>query len=441
MLILTVLVTFSLAAKWPLNSPDYIETFVINPQILFENRQFYLNGNRALNPAINRVLRLANAAAADKTVYSVTAKPANHIAPSKDIRDYYSFARYYWKNTTNPSSTYVRIDGLVNPEIYLTPDATYLRVVIDDVYYLGLAYFFTNNETYAATASSRIRTFFTSNTTGMNPNLNYANWIQNSPLDVINGPFFRGSTGGLLDFSFIHRVIDSIGLIRNSVSFTSRDYQDIKSWFTKFLTWLETSKRGVFEASAINNQGTWNDVQKTTLYLFLGQPTNAANIQTQFSLPRIESQFNVDGSQPLEMLRSQSWSYSILNIEAYLTLGALGKSTSVDVYRYKTFDGKSVIGGLQYLIGYGLNNGTGWPVYNTDGFNTAVLGQLCKDMFVEFGDLAYKRAGDKLAGRKSWAPQKLWAPFNSYDSTVSRGERKFSSSGLWLSFLILFLMF
>lgn len=146
MLLVILLIQLCSSAKWPLDQsgnpmPGAIETFYMNPQNLWENRNLYIQGNKALNPAINRVIRLANQAVADNTTYSVTNKSPSQLPPSGNKSDFYSLARYYWPNSTG--GVYTRLDGITNPEIYTLPDSTWVQVMINDVFNCALAYFFT----------------------------------------------------------------------------------------------------------------------------------------------------------------------------------------------------------------------------------------------------------------------------------------------------------
>lgn len=198
----------ALAKVYPSASdPGAIQTFYMDPQTLWSNRQLWRQGHVGiqLKPAIDRLLRIADAAVADNNVYSVTRKSAGKLPPSGDIHDYYSLARYYWppNSTTSTTATYVRIDGKPNPEIYSLSDHTYLQVMLNDVFNLGLAYFYTQNQTYAAKATTRIRDWFLTPTTRMNPNLNFANWIKGSnQTSVVMGNNTVGikitNSGGLL---------------------------------------------------------------------------------------------------------------------------------------------------------------------------------------------------------------------------------------------------
>ena len=78
----------------------------------------------------------------------------------------------------------------------------------------------------------------------MNPNLNYANWVKGTPAVNNVNTTSTAKAGGLLDFSRIYLIMDAIGIIKNSASFTEQDYNDMQSWFTKYLDWLQNSVRG-----------------------------------------------------------------------------------------------------------------------------------------------------------------------------------------------------
>jgi hypothetical protein len=196
------------ALVWPIDSKGSpvqgsIRTFFMNPMNLWSNRELYRAGYRQLNPAIKRVIRRCTGALNDNNTYAVTAKPAHLIAPSGDPHDYYSLARYFWPNASNPDGLpYMRADGYINPEIYLISDPAYVDVMFQDIMHCSLAYFFTTNETYSEVAVRRVRDWFINPQTRMNPSLQYANWVKGTPVQPNTGNgtgiSVSSNSGGLL---------------------------------------------------------------------------------------------------------------------------------------------------------------------------------------------------------------------------------------------------
>ncbi|KAJ3298442.1 hypothetical protein HK104_010702 [Borealophlyctis nickersoniae] len=437
---LSLLVFHTHALTYPVDSagnpqPGAIETYYMDPVNLWENRNIWRSGRKELNPAINRVIRLASGASNDMATYTVTSKPSTFLPPSNDPHDYYSLARYYWPNNSTANGLpYMRVDGSVNPEIYQLPDATYLQIVFADVWSCGLAYFFTGNETYAATAVKRIRDWFLNDTTRMNPNMNYASWVKGMPAVGPNGENATAlNAGGLLDMSKVYQFFDGVQLIRSSPSFLQSDYDGLYTWFRTYLTWLQTSPRGAAEARSVNNQGQWYDVQVTSILLFLNQPSLAASVLQTQTIPRIPSEILPDGSMPLEQTRPTSWFYSNFALAGFFVQGHLAASTNVSVFGYQTSDGRSLLRALNYLVPFALGNGTGWPVPNQGGFGNVTTGEMCKEAFVVYRDQKFLTAASQLQNGTpmTWNPTRLWSPYNVFDVPLRSGARR-SQDGTWI---------
>ncbi|KAJ1557868.1 hypothetical protein HK096_004897 [Nowakowskiella sp. JEL0078] len=400
---------------------------------MWNNRALFQIGRRELNPAISRVKRYADAAVLDKTVYSVTAKSPDQVGPSNDMHDFYSLARYYWPgNQTNPLP-YVRHDGYINPEIYQIPDSVYLKTVIDDIFTLGLAYFWSGNESYAQIAVKRLEDWFLNPVTKMNPNMEYANWIKGSNTSV--SAFKPSFGGGLLDFSTVYLLIDGIGMIRNSTYLTNDVQTGMKSWFQEYFDWLSNSPRGILEGQAPNNQGNWYDVQRVSILLYLGKLDIASQVHLNIT-GRITSQIFPDGSQPFEQTRTLSWFYSNFNIDALMIHVWLSRTTKVNLLGFQTSDGRSILKGLTYLMGFAQNGGSGWPNLNIGNFDLNETVDLAKQAFILTKDTKYDTFAISLQRPQSWNVMKLWAPYDSID-IQSKGYEIFTRINLILCMVLI----
>jgi hypothetical protein len=147
--------------------------------------------------------------------------------PSGDKHDYMSQAPYFWPNPDTPNHLpYVRRDGRRNPEIRKIPDDTNMGRMRDNVETLALAYYFSDDEKYAAKASELLRVWFLDPATRMNPNLQYAQAVPG----VNSG---RGT--GIIESTGLTVVVDSIGLLAGSTSWTQTDQRGMEKWFDEYL--------------------------------------------------------------------------------------------------------------------------------------------------------------------------------------------------------------
>lgn len=264
--------------------------------------------------------------------------------PSGDKHDYMSLAPYWWPNpATKNGLPYIRRDGEVNPERYKVPDDANSNRLQDAVHALALGYYFTGKEEYAARAVLLLRTWFLDPATRMNPNLNYAQAV----LGVNDG---RGI--GLIDVRGLPRILDGVALLKGSPSLTGDDLQGLRKWFTQYLEWLKNSKNGRDESDAKNNHGSWYDQQITGIALFLGDKTLAREVAETAKTKRIALQIEPDGSQPLELARTKSFSYSVFNLAALEQLAEEDRLTGVNLWTYRAPNGASIRAALDYLLPY-----------------------------------------------------------------------------------------
>ncbi|KAJ3022239.1 hypothetical protein HKX48_006661 [Thoreauomyces humboldtii] len=626
------------AATYPTDSSgqalsNSIQTYYLDPRILWQNRALQLGGVEGLNSAVNRVVRIAGVAATDETVYTVTNSSwtASLVAagdPSSDPHDFFSLAANYWPtNLTADGLPYVaNAEGLDNPEAATVPDPAALKTVIDDVWFAGLAFFWTGNATYADVAARRVRQWFLDEATAMNPNFDYANWIMgrsaapnataitaNATAGTLNGtatgaamalivpasevdtdnqplpedtaalverrprrrqlvsaspsavvapsiqivpavvrtpapaaivtpaavntpaaqaaasPFLSfvvpaatpaavvatpavavttpraaptspgvviatppatittapsaasvpantpsptipaisivsisagpaqptivvvpqktwnastspsfGSLANLCDF---HRLLDGIALIRTSSLLTQTDQTRIDNWLAAYLEWLQTSARGLNEASLTDYRGVHYDGQEVSLLLFLNRTVDAATVIANRTLPRISTEIGTDGRIVSELMQRDSWSSSVSYLESFFILGHLARnagSPSPDVFTAATSDGRSVRKAVDFLLPYALANGTGWPVTTNATFDVgAGYIQILKEAYVVWGDTTYLDAVDTLQPvPEIWNPSKLWTPFAAFDVQVESAAQRIWQEGWSMRILI-----
>jgi hypothetical protein len=365
-------------------APKSARVFLLDPRLLAAHRQRLLSGDALLAPALAQLDRDAQNALTS-VQFSVTRKTI--APPSGDPHDYMSQAPYFWRNpkTTN-GLPYIRRDGERNPEINRIPDHQTMGRMVDAVETLALAYYFKGEEKYADKAARLIRAWFLSPATRMNPNLEYAQAVPG-----VN----TGRGIGLIETACLPRLVDAVGLLAGSKSWSPADQRDLQAWFGQFLNWMLESKNGRDEAAAKNNHGTYYDIQVISFALFLDRRELASNILQTARQKRLAAQIEPDGRQPQELARTKAWSYSIMNLKGLMSLAQLGERAGIDLWHYQTPDGRSLRQAIDFLIPFSAN-GQKWPYQQLGEWQPQLLHSALREAALKFPGAPYQELVSKL---------------------------------------------
>jgi hypothetical protein len=152
---------------------------------------------------------------------------------------------------------------------------------------------------------------------------------------------------------------------------------------------MQESKNGHEEAAARNNHGTWYDVQAVSFALFLGKPELATDMVRAAQEKRIAVQIGPDGRQPLELVRTKAWSYSVGNLSGLMLLATLGDRVGVDLWHFQTRDGRSLGKALDYLASYALGQQK-WHDQQIGGWPPEMLFPLLRQAALNLPDPKYR---------------------------------------------------
>jgi hypothetical protein len=275
-------------------------------------------------------------------VVPITAK--KQTPPSGDKRDYLSMGTYWWPNPDTPNHLpYVRHDGLHNPEAKDILDHENLDHMQKAVHALALGYYLTGDERYAARAVEHLHAWFITPATAMHPSLQYAQYIAG-----VN----EGRGAGILDARMLPQVIDAEGLLASSKDWTATDRATFHKWLADYYLWLTTSKNGHDEDKAPNNHGSWFQEQIIPIALYLGKTDDARARLERVRDERIPSQIDAEGMQKFEMVRTQSFSYSAMNLDALTTTAVLGERVGLDLYQPAKPGAPTILTAVDALMPY-----------------------------------------------------------------------------------------
>jgi hypothetical protein len=359
-------------------------TFLLNPDVILGVRNSIRDGDKDYQSALKRLVRDAEKALKQPPVSVLEKK---QIPPSGDKHDYVSLAPYWWPDPKKPDGLpYIRRDGEVNPERNEYKDKQHLMTLTSCVRTLSLAYYYTGTESYAAHAAAMLRTWFLNPETRMNPNLNYGQAVRGRN---------EGRGAGLIEPSRFRYIIDAIGLLESSQSWTENDGQELRKWFRQYFLWLRTSKNGIDESNAKNNHGTWYDVQSVSIALFLGDTNTAASILREAKAKRVAVQIEPDGRMPLEVVRTKALGYSTMNLEAFFCLASLGDRVGVDLWHYVTEDGRSLKRALDWLVPF-YSREEKWTYKQIVEFDYEYVYGMLMRAAVVYGDERYQTVADDI---------------------------------------------
>ena len=282
-----------------------------------------------------------NAAAALKAgPWSVTTHRPDNVDAGPN--DYYSEGPYWWPDPQNPKGPYLRKDGERNPGRFMG-NRNDLGNMCTAVLGLGMGGFLLGDKACGEHAAKVLSAWFVDGKTRMNPNLEYGQAVRG----VNTG---RGT--GLIDTVSMIHAAQGIWLLEQAAMLDSAIAREVRAWFGDFLKWMTTSQKGLDEKKSGNNHATWWTAQAAAYATLTGDEAVKKMAWEHYRTVLVPGEILANGSCPREEARTNSLSYSAMNLDAFSVICRVAGTNSSELWKYRTPEGTGVYTAFDYLTPY-----------------------------------------------------------------------------------------
>lgn len=295
------------------------------------------------------------------------------VPPSQDMHDYISYAPYRWPDPSKVDGLpWIPRDGIINP-VSRNADTDFRRKsnFFKAIEKLTWAYYFSDDTRYAKKAMELIGVWYLNPETRVNPNLNFG---QGHP------GIASGTKAGVHEWDGQSHIITALQLFENNGILPVAMKSGMDAWFNEYLNWLITEPMAISAGLTRQNHANHYTYQVLGLMMYLGKNEDAKTVVEDAKESRIADQIMPDGGQPRELGRTKSVSYSNTNVWLMTEIALMGQKLGIDLWVYKTEDGRSLKKAYEFLEYFVLNPDE-WPKKQiTEGGPEKVLEEHTKPL-------------------------------------------------------------
>ena len=268
-----------------------------------------------------------------------------------DPHDFYSEGDYWWPDPENPEGPYIRKDGQTNPENFVAHRFAMIRLSR----IVGMqtsAYLLTGDKKFAGSIQKHLEAWFVHPETRMNPSLLFVQAIKGR---------VTGRGIGIIDAIHLVEVARSVEILEANSALPEASVSAIKNWFSDLVEWLTTHPYGLDEMNTKNNHATCWVMQVGAFARLTGNTKVLEMCRERFKTILLPEQMGADGSFPLELARTKPYSYSLFNLDAFMTCAEILSDENNDLYAFSTTDGRNMKLGAEYLFPF-VKDKSSWPL-------------------------------------------------------------------------------
>lgn len=295
-----------------------------------------------------RVVKLADSYIDQKPI-TVTDTTCERSAGG--LHDYYSEGDYWWPDPENPDGSYIRRDGLTNPENF-TAHRKAMRRLSQIVPALVAAFKVTGDKKYAEEALKHLRAWFVNPDTRMNPNLLYSQAIKGR---------VTGRGIGIIDTIHLVEVAQAIIVLRNAGLIKGTTNEKLNAWFEEYNKWIFSHEYGISERDNGNNHSTCWAMQVAAFAKLTGDQNKLNFIRNFYEQVLLPGQMAEDGSFPKELARTKPYGYSLFNMDAMGMVCEIASTDKRNLWHYTSPEGKNMIKGMEYMYPF-IKDKSKWPL-------------------------------------------------------------------------------
>ncbi|MEL6624371.1 MAG: alginate lyase family protein [Bacteroidota bacterium] len=267
------------------------------------------------------------------------------------VHDFYSEGDYWWPDTTNPDSPFVRRDGMSYPDAFFSHRESLMRLS-EIVGSLTSAYLLTEDTNYAARALAHCEAWFMTDSTHMNPHFLYAQAIKGR---------HTGRGIGIIDGIHFVDVFQSLHVLERRGLIPAKDLVAYKQWVDDFLNWHMNHPYGKAEMIHPNNHSMYFNLQVAMYAVFSENDRVLQFCRENFTERLLPVQMAANGSFPLELERTKPYEYSLFNLDGAAINCQILSDTSHNFWIFESADGKSMRKALDYMQPF-VDDKTQWPL-------------------------------------------------------------------------------
>jgi hypothetical protein len=265
--------------------------------------------------------------------------------------DFFSEADYFWPNPANPTGPYINRDGQSNPANFAGHRKAMVALSIQ-MPALTSAWLLTGERSYAKHAADHLRAWFITPATRMNPNLEYSQGVHGVS---------TGRSYGIIDTLHLVEVARAASHIAPKI-LSAGEQAALMDWFRSYLSWMQTSEKGIAEKNTLNNHAVCWALQAAEFARLIGDQKTRDEVLTQYETVFLPNQLGQDGSFPKELVRTKPYSYSIFNFDvmAALCQSLEGVGKGPGAFAFALPDGRGICKAAAFLFPYLKDKGA-WP--------------------------------------------------------------------------------